>query len=323
MRGTGTMRSPVARAHGVETMFTLSGAHVFPMYDAAVEGRPADAAARRAARADRGVRRRGDRQADPHARARRATAGPGVTNGVSAVTTAYFNGSPLLVVGGRAPAFRWGTGSLQELDHPPLLAPVTKRAATVDTVEAIADRVDDAFSARHRTAPRPGVPRRTDGPALQPRRRAAAPSSRCASGTRPTRTTCRAVGAAARRRRTTGAGPRARTSGPTARRTRRSGWPRPPRSAVITNGMGRGVLPAGHPLLVTRARGAAFGQADLVVVVGHAAGLPARLRHLRRQGRSASGSRRAPRRLTRPAGRARRARRRRQRATSRWCSTAC
>jgi acetolactate synthase-1/2/3 large subunit len=37
---------------------------------------------------------------------------------------------------------------------------------------------------------------------------------------------------------------------------------------VITNGMGRGILPAGHPLLVTRARSIAFGQADLVVVVG-------------------------------------------------------
>jgi len=37
---------------------------------------------------------------------------------------------------------------------------------------------------------------------------------------------------------------------------------------VIANGMGRGILPAGHPQLVTRARGAAFGGADLVVVVG-------------------------------------------------------
>src|SRR5262249_6745097 len=34
------------------------------------------------------------------------------------------------------------------------------------------------------------------------------------------------------------------------------------------NGQGRGILPAGHELLVTRARPAAFGQADLVVVVG-------------------------------------------------------
>ena len=37
---------------------------------------------------------------------------------------------------------------------------------------------------------------------------------------------------------------------------------------VIANGMGRGILPPGHPQLVTRARGAAFGGADLVVVVG-------------------------------------------------------
>ena len=37
---------------------------------------------------------------------------------------------------------------------------------------------------------------------------------------------------------------------------------------VIANGMGRGVVPAGHRLLVTRARGAAFGGADLVVVIG-------------------------------------------------------
>ena len=59
------------------------------------------------------------------------TAGPGVTNGVSALAQASFAGSPLLVVGGRAPARGWGRGSLQELDHPPLVAPVTKLAETV------------------------------------------------------------------------------------------------------------------------------------------------------------------------------------------------
>src|SRR5215218_8887555 len=59
------------------------------------------------------------------------TAGPGVTNGISAVTTAHFNGSPLVVLGGRAPQARWGSGSLQEFDHVPVLAPITKHAATV------------------------------------------------------------------------------------------------------------------------------------------------------------------------------------------------
>jgi acetolactate synthase-1/2/3 large subunit len=37
---------------------------------------------------------------------------------------------------------------------------------------------------------------------------------------------------------------------------------------TVTNGMGRGVVPGGHPLLVTKARSTAFGTADLVVVVG-------------------------------------------------------
>ena len=122
-------------------------------------------------------------------------------------------------------------------------------------------------AARHRTAPRAGVPRRTDGPVLQPRRRRAARARRCASGTRPTPTTspgsARCSPAPSVR-----CWSSARTCGPTAPRTPRSGWPRPPGVPVITNGMGRGVLPAGHPLLVTRARSEAFGRADLVVVVG-------------------------------------------------------
>ena len=59
------------------------------------------------------------------------TAGPGVTNTVSAITTAWFNGSPVVVLGGRAPDYRWGSGGLQEIDHPPLLAPVTSAALPV------------------------------------------------------------------------------------------------------------------------------------------------------------------------------------------------
>jgi acetolactate synthase-1/2/3 large subunit len=40
------------------------------------------------------------------------------------------------------------------------------------------------------------------------------------------------------------------------------------RLPVITNGQGRGILPAGHELLVTRARAVAFREADMVIVVG-------------------------------------------------------
>src|SRR5262249_33487410 len=65
------------------------------------------------------------------------TAGPGVTNGISGLTSAYFNASPVVVLGGRAPQFRWGSGSLQEMDHLPLVAPVTKEAVTVFDTDGI------------------------------------------------------------------------------------------------------------------------------------------------------------------------------------------
>ena len=58
------------------------------------------------------------------------TAGPGVTNGMSAIASAQQNHSPMLVLGGRAPAMRWGQGSLQEIDHVPFVRPLTKLAAT-------------------------------------------------------------------------------------------------------------------------------------------------------------------------------------------------
>ena len=135
----------VARAHGVETMFTLSGAHVFPMYDGAVK-------------ADPPMRLVDVRHEQTAAFAAEATgkltripglavltAGPGVTNGVSAIAQAQFNGSPMVVVGGRAPANRWGTGSLQELDQPPIIAPVAKQARTLHTADAIAEGMDEAF----------------------------------------------------------------------------------------------------------------------------------------------------------------------------------
>src|SRR5262250_110776 len=134
-----------ARRRGVSTMFTLSGGHVFPLYDGAVKADPPM----------RLVDVRHEQTAvfaaEATARLTRApgfavvTAGPGVTNGVSAITTAWFNGSPVVVLGGRAPDYRWGSGGLQELDHPPLLAPVTKRAWTEHQAGAVGAAVDAAF----------------------------------------------------------------------------------------------------------------------------------------------------------------------------------
>src|SRR5215831_17786679 len=143
-----------ARRRGVSTMFTLSGGHVFPLYDGAVKADPPM----------RLVDVRHEQTAvfaaEATARLTHAlglavvTAGPGVTNGISAATTAWFNGSPVVIMGGRAPDYRWGAGGLQEIDHPPLLAPVTKRAWTEHQASAVGAAVDEAF--RLATAPHRG-----------------------------------------------------------------------------------------------------------------------------------------------------------------------
>src|SRR3954468_6216722 len=144
----GELGVAVARAHGVETMFTLSGAHVFPLYDGAVK----------VAETDRPVRLLDVRHEQTAAFAAEATgkltrvpglavpaAAPGVTNGVSAVAQAQFAGSPMVVVGGRAPQSRWGTGALQELDQPPIFAPVSKLARTIPTAGDVVNGMHEAF----------------------------------------------------------------------------------------------------------------------------------------------------------------------------------
>ena len=75
------------------------------------------------------------------------TAGPGVTNGISAIAGAQANHSPIVVLGGRAPAGRWGQGSLQEIDHVPFMRPLTKLAATAGSAAEIPELVEDAFAA--------------------------------------------------------------------------------------------------------------------------------------------------------------------------------
>src|SRR6478735_5263993 len=141
----GELAVAVARAHGVDTMFTLSGAHVFPLYDGAVKAtdpitlldvRHEQTAAFAAEATGKLTRVPGLAV---------LTAGPGVTNGISAIAQAQFAGSPMVVVGGRAPQNRWGTGSLQELDQPPIVASITKDARTIPTAAEVADGFDNAF----------------------------------------------------------------------------------------------------------------------------------------------------------------------------------
>src|SRR3712207_6820005 len=133
------------KAHGVTKLFTLSGDHLFSIYDGCreegidiVDVRHEQAAAFAAEGWAKVTR-------EPGVAA--LTAGPGVTNGMSAMAGAMHNHSPMVVLGGRAPAMRWGQGSLQEIDHVPFVAPVTKLARTPGSTAEIPDVVDEAFAA--------------------------------------------------------------------------------------------------------------------------------------------------------------------------------
>src|SRR5215210_8152483 len=107
----GELAVAVARAHGVETMFTLSGAHVFPMYDGAVKAEPPMRLldVRHEQTAVFAAEALGKLTRAPGLAV--LTAGPGVTNGVSPITQAWFSGSPLVVLGGRAPDNRWAAAA--------------------------------------------------------------------------------------------------------------------------------------------------------------------------------------------------------------------
>jgi acetolactate synthase-1/2/3 large subunit len=262
-------------------MFTLSGGHVFPLYDGAVKADPP------LRLVDVRHEQTAVFAAEATARLTRApglavvTAGPGVTNSVSAVTSAWFNGAPIVVLAGRAPDYLWGQGALQEMDHVPLLAAVTKRAWTEHDKSRVAASVDEAF--RLALTPHRG-PVFCDFPleAIYDQAEAELPDDEPPAATVADAGAFADAGAVAEiaklltaaRRPVLVLGSdvwlgRAETAARQAAEALRL--------PVIANGQGRGVLPGGHELLVTRARSIAFGEADLVIVAG--APLDFRLRY--------------------------------------------
>ncbi|HEX5295070.1 MAG TPA: acetolactate synthase [Streptosporangiaceae bacterium] len=268
-----------ARAHGAQTMFTLSGGHVFPLYDGAVRARPPMRIL------DVRHEQTAVFAAEATARLTRSpglavlTAGPGVTNGISAITTAHFNGSPVVVLAGRAPDSRWGSGSLQEFDHPRLLRPITKRAWTEHAAAGISGSVSEAFALA--AAPHRGpvfldmslealfgpVPDGSVPAPAGPGGRGGAEAAAAGTAEKPDPAAVAEIaGLIARSRRPVLVLGSDVWLGGAARSARAAAEALS--LPVVANGQGRGILPAGHELLVTRARAGAFGDADLVIVAG-------------------------------------------------------
>jgi acetolactate synthase-1/2/3 large subunit len=253
------------KAYGVRKLFTLSGGHLFSIYDGCraegidiVDTRH-EAAATFAAEGWAKVTR------EPGVAA--LTAGPGVTNGMSAIASSQQNHSPVLVLGGRAPAMRWGQGSLQEIDHVPFVRPLVRLAATAGATAEIPGLIDDAWRVMRRDHPGPAfldfpldvVFMEAEEPPLPEAR---TPAWGAADGAAVER-------AAALLREAERPVIMAGTNlywgrGEDALRdlAEAAGIP------VFLNGLGRGCLPADHPRFFSRARSVGLKGADLALVVG-------------------------------------------------------
>src|SRR3954449_4922488 len=114
----GRLVSATLKSHGVSHLFTLSGGHLFSIYDgcrhdgiAIVDTRHEQTAAFAAEGWAKATRQPG---------VAALTAGPGVTNGMSAMASAQMNGTPMLALGGRAPGRGRGGGSVPGGGPPPV-----------------------------------------------------------------------------------------------------------------------------------------------------------------------------------------------------------
>ncbi|MFJ1256806.1 thiamine pyrophosphate-binding protein [Cupriavidus sp. CuC1] len=146
----------VARAlknEGVDTIFTLCGGHIIDIYDGCV---------------DEGIRIIDVRHeqvaahaADGYARQTGklgcvvTTAGPGCTNAVTGVATAFRSESPIIHIGGQGALSQHKMGSLQDLPHVDMMSAITKFAATIPSTERVADMISMAARECFNGAPGP------------------------------------------------------------------------------------------------------------------------------------------------------------------------
>ena len=138
----GHLVAKALKSEGVDTIFTLCGGHIIDIYDGCL---------------DEGIRIVDVRHeqvaahaADGYARQTGklgcvvTTAGPGCTNAVTGIATAFRSESPVLHIGGQGALTQHKMGSLQDLPHVDMMAPITKFSATVSSTERVADMVSMA-----------------------------------------------------------------------------------------------------------------------------------------------------------------------------------
>ena len=265
----GSLAARALKDAGVGAIFTLTGGHIMPILDGALdEDIPViDVRHEQAA----------VHAADAYSRLNPGrigcavlTAGPGVTDGVTGIANAWRANSPILVIGGQGPFSNLRRGSLQEMDHVGMIRPISKWADACYQTDRIPEYIEMAV----RTAVA-GVP----GPAFLeiPMDVLMAPAS--LDDTRfPTiratpppvhpdpaalQATLDVLATAARPELLGGTGVKWSRGGAALAR-----FAEATRIPVYLNGMGRGMLRADHPQFFNRTRRQAMKECDVFVLVG-------------------------------------------------------
>ena len=148
----GHLVAKALKAEGVDTIFTLCGGHIIDIYDGCLDENIRIVDVRHeqvAAHAADGYARQTGRLGCVV-----TTAGPGCTNAMTGIATAFRSESPVLHIGGQGALTQHKMGSLQDLPHVDILAPITKFSASVRSTERVADMV--AMAARECFAGAPG-----------------------------------------------------------------------------------------------------------------------------------------------------------------------
>lgn len=262
----GRLVSKALARHGVTHLFTLCGGHIQAIYDGCLDDgiRVVDVRHEQTA----------GHAADGYARVTgrpgvcAVTAGPGVTDVVTAVANAQRGGIPMVVFGGAGPRILADMGSLQDMNHVELMRPITKWSVSVPSVERLQEYVDSAFRIAQANVPGPvfleipldllmayaddAAPMTTP---LAPPRPGGDPSfiARAAAMLRESERPMFIVGSQLRW---------------SPRREIVRAFADAVEAPFYLNGMARGALPYEHRGLMTRSRKFALGQTDLCFVLG-------------------------------------------------------
>jgi acetolactate synthase-1/2/3 large subunit len=264
----GRLVAQALKRHGITHLFTLCGGHIQAIYDGCLdeEIRVVDVRHEQTA----------GHAADGYARVTgrpgvcAVTAGPGITDTVTAVANAQRAGIPMIVIGGAGPRLLCDMGSLQDMDCVTLMRPITKWSVQVPETRRIAEYLDAAFRVAQSNVPGPvflempldllmNMHDDADLPATRPFAEAPRPAgdpraiAKAAELLKQAERPCFLVGSQIR-------------------------WS-PHRDAVkkaadafqvpfYLNGMARGAIPFEHPSLFSRSRRFALSQADVVFVFG-------------------------------------------------------